>query len=200
MGKRDPRVDSYIEKAAEFARPILRHLRETIHAASPEIDEEMKWSVPHFTYKGILCSMAAFKQHCAFGFWKQALILRDGDLPRMEAMGLFGRIRSVSDLPSRDVLIGYVREAMRLNEEGVKAPASPKRKRELETPKAFRDALERRPAAQAAFAGFSPSHRYEYVEWIAEAKRQETRDRRIATATEWIAEGKPRNWKYMKRS
>lgn len=199
MGKRDPRVEAYIEKAADFAQPILRHLRETVHAASPKIDETMKWSVPHFTFKGILCSMAAFKQHCAFGFWKESLILKGGSAPRENAMGQFGRITSVAELPPRETLIGYVREAMRLNEEGVMPPKTTTRRKELQMPEAFRVALEKHPKARAAFERFSPSHRYEYVEWIAEAKREDTRNRRISTAIEWLSEGKPRNWKYMRK-
>jgi uncharacterized protein YdeI (YjbR/CyaY-like superfamily) len=201
MDSRDPRVDAYIEKAAPFAQPILRHLRDTIHAASPEIEEAMKWSFPHFMHHGILCSMAAFKEHCSFGFWKESLVLGSADMPRDEAMGQFGRIQSISDLPPRDTLIAYVRKAMTLNEEGVGVPgkAAGKERAELEVPELFRLALERHPEAAAAFEGFSPSHRREYVEWIAEAKREETRDRRIQTALQWLAEGKPRNWKYMKR-
>lgn len=121
MGTRDPRVDRYIEDAAEFARPVLRHLREVVHSASPKIEETIKWSFPHFTHRGILCSMAAFQRHCTFGFWKASLILPE-DGKSEDAMGQFGRITSVADLPSRETLVGYVREAIRLNEEGVKAP------------------------------------------------------------------------------
>jgi uncharacterized protein YdeI (YjbR/CyaY-like superfamily) len=199
MGARDPRIDAYIEKAADFARPILRHLRDVVHSASPEIDETMKWSFPHFTHRGIVCSMAAFKEHCTLGFWKASLILPD-DEKGEEAMGQFGRITSLDDLPPRETLVGYVREAVRLNDEGVKVERSPKRKRarELEVPEAFRAALDRDPKAKATFEGFSRSHRNEYVEWITEARRDETRDRRIRTAIEWLAEGKPRNWKYTK--
>lgn len=127
MGHRDPRVDAYIEDAAEFARPILRHLRELAHAASPEIEETIKWGFPHFTREGIVCSVAAFKEHCTLGFWKAALILPD-EARREEAMGQFGRITSVDDLPSRDRLIGYVREAVRLNEEGVSVPRERRRR------------------------------------------------------------------------
>jgi uncharacterized protein YdeI (YjbR/CyaY-like superfamily) len=161
----------------------------------------MKWSFPHFMHHGILCSMAAFKGHCSFGFWKESPVLGSADMPRDEAMGQFGRIQSIADLPPRDTLIAYVRRAMTLNEEGVKVPrkTAGKERAELEVPEPFRLALERHPDAAATFEGFSPSHRREYVEWIAEAKREETRDRRIQTALEWLAEGKPRNWKYIKR-
>lgn len=201
MGTRDSRIDQYIDEAAEFARPILRHLREVVHAASPEIEETVKWSAPHFTYHGNLCHMAAFKQHCAFGFWKGKLIFTGDDVQPGSGMGAFGRITSISDLPSREALIGYVRQAMELNEKGVKVPAPRARVKEtpLEVPEAFRVALDRSPQAAKVFEGFSPSQRKEYVEWIAEARREETQSRRIATAIEWIAEGKQRNWKYMKR-
>lgn len=200
MGSRDPRIDAYIERSAAFAQPILRYIRETVHAASPDIDETMKWSFPHFTHHGILCSMASFKEHCALGFWHRDLIPGGGGDDREAAMGQFGRIQAISDLPPRETLIGYVREAMRLNVAGVKPTRRAISKREdvLEVPGSLRDALEKNARASAQFQRFSPSQRREYIEWIAEAKREETRDKRIATAIEWIAEGKPRNWKYIK--
>src|SRR5215210_5052219 len=159
MGTRDPRFDQYIGKAPEFARPILAHLREVVHQACPEVEETMKWSTPHFTWRGMLCHMAAFKQHCAFGFWKGALVVGDGGSEASEAMGQFGRLTSVADLPPDDVLAGYVREAMRLNEEGVKAPAraKPAEKKELEVPAHLTAALQANPAALAHFEDFSPS-------------------------------------------
>lgn len=197
MGNRDPRVDAYVAKSAPFAQPILRHLRETIHSASPDIEETMKWSFPHFTHHGIVCSMAAFKEHCAFGFWKQDLVLGDTPAVGKEAMGQFGRIRSLADLPSRRVLVGYVRRAMRLNEQGVKVSRKTVAKRAApRLPADLKAALVEHPAATASFERFSPSQRREYVEWIIEAKREDTRARRLATAVEWIAEGKPRHWKY----
>lgn len=200
MGTRDPRVDAYIVNAAEFAQPVLVYLRNVVHAACPEVEESMKWSMPHFMHKGILCGMAAFKEHCAFAFWKEKLIFPSGDGTKKGAMGQLGRITSRSDLPSRKVLLGYVREAVRLNEQGVKVPKSPaiRQSRDPAMPAPFRRALAQHPSAQAAFNRFSPSQQREYVSWIAEAKREETRARRIRTAVEWIAEGKPRNWKYMK--
>lgn len=199
MGTRDPRVDAYIEKSAAFAQPILRHLRQVVHEACPQVEEAMKWSTPHFTYHGMLANMASFKQHCAFGFWKGELVMQDGGERVAEAMGSFGRITSVDDLPPREVLIGYVQQAMRLNETGVKAPTRTKtgeKKPELETPADLAEALGRNPAARATFDGFSPSHRREYVEWITEAKSDATRQKRLQQAVEWMAEGKPRHWKY----
>ncbi|MFL5383699.1 MAG: YdeI/OmpD-associated family protein [Longimicrobiaceae bacterium] len=201
MGTRDPRIDPYIARAPEFARPILSHLREVVHHACPEVEEAMKWSTPHFTWRGMLCHMAAFKQHCAFGFWKGSLVVGDGNGAASEAMGQFGRITSLADLPPDDVLAGYVHEAMRLNEEGVKPPARTKpaeKKKELEVPDDLTAALQANPAALAHFEGFSPSKRKEYVEWITEAKTEATRAKRLGTAVEWIAEGKARHWKYEK--
>lgn len=198
MATKDPRVDAYIAKAQPFAKPILSHIRKTVHAACPGVEETMKWSFPHFDYKGMLCSMASFKEHCAFGFWKAAL-LKDGGIPAKsaEAMGQFGRITSVSDLPSDRVLAALIKKAVSLNDEGVKAP---KRKAAPKKPLAVADnlaaALRKNRKALAAFEAFSPSHRREYIEWIAETKTDETRQRRIATAIEWLAAGKSRNWKY----
>jgi uncharacterized protein YdeI (YjbR/CyaY-like superfamily) len=199
MASRDPRVDAYIAKSADFARPILTHLREVVHAACPDAEETMKWSFPHFQYKGLLCSMAAFKEHCAFGFWKSSLVMGEGTEAE-KAMGQFGRISKLSDLPSKKVLTGYIKKAMELNEAGVKSPtrSKPKAPRpELAVPDDLAAALRANPAARATFDKFSPSHRREYIEWITEAKTPATRSRRLQTAVEWMAEGKPRNWKYM---
>jgi uncharacterized protein YdeI (YjbR/CyaY-like superfamily) len=200
MGTRDPRVDAYIARSADFARPILTHLREVVHEACPEVEETMKWSFPHFMYEGMLCSMASFKEHCAFGFWKASLIIGE-DGRSSEAMGQFGRITKLSDLPSKKVIAGYIRTAMKLNEEGVKSPARSKpkgKKPDLSVPDDLSAALKRNKKAKATFEAFRPSHRNEYVEWITEAKGEDTRKRRLDTAIEWMAEGKARNWKYAK--
>jgi uncharacterized protein YdeI (YjbR/CyaY-like superfamily) len=201
MVKRDGRVDAYIARSAEFARPILTRLREVVHEACPVVEETMKWSFPHFQYKGILCSMAGFKEHCAFGFWKGPLIVEKGDSEVEKAMGQFGRLTRLSDLPSKKVLVGYIKEAMKLNEDGVKSPTrtKPKEKspRELIIPADLANALQTNSAASATFEKFSPSNRREYVDWITEAETQATRTRRLEQAIEWMAEGKPRNWKYM---
>jgi len=199
MGTRDPRVDAYIAKAAPFARPILTHLRDVIHEFCPDVLETMKWNSPAFEYKGPLCGFAAFKAHCAFGFWKHALVVGDNERSA-EAMGSFGRITSLADLPSTAALGRYLRRAARLNDEGVKAPREKSRPREpIPMHPDFLRALASNRRAAATFEGFSPSHKREYLEWIAEAKRDETRARRVAQAVAWLAEGKPRNWKYMKR-
>ncbi len=203
MGTKDPRIDSYIAKSADFAKPVLKHIRKLVHAACPEVEETMKWSCPHFVHKGMLCSMAAFKQHCSFGFWKSALILGKGQRSgnnQNEGMGQFGRIGAISDLPKDNVLIGYIKEAVRLNETGTRLHPRPKSKerKELIVPAELMAALGANKKALTAFENFSYSHKKEYVEWIAEAKREETRKKRVATAIEWIAEGKSRHWKYVK--
>jgi uncharacterized protein YdeI (YjbR/CyaY-like superfamily) len=201
MGTRDPRVDRYIADSAEFAKPILNHLREIVHAACPEVEETMKWSFPHFTYNGILCSMAGFKQHCAFNFWKGALVVGEAASAE-EAMGQFGRLTVIADLPLDETLTAYIHQAMKLNEAGTKAPGRPgsKAKQELVVPDYFLAALNQNGSARATFEGFSPSHRREYVAWVTEAKGEDTRKRRLDTAVEWMAEGKPRNWKYVSRN
>ena len=201
MGRKDPRVDAYIAKAQPFARPILTHIRKAVHAACPEVEETMKWSFPHFDYKGMLCSMASFKAHCAFGFWKASL-LKDSGIPAKsaEAMGQFGRLTSVSELPSEKVLAALVTKAAALNDEGVKPPRRKQAPKEpIEVPDDLAAALKKNRKALAAFDAFPPSHKREYVEWIVEAKTDETRQRRIATAIEWMAAGRSRNWKYESR-
>jgi len=195
MGSRDRRVDAYIAKSEDFAKPILKHLREIVHEACPEAEETMKWSFPHFDYKGMLCAMAAFKQHCTFGFWKGSLIV-DGNGESLAAMGQFGRITAISDLPSKRVLAGYVRAAAKLNDEGIKVVRKPKAKKPLAVPAYLKAALMKNRKALGAFASFSPSQKREYVEWIAESKREETRERRLKQAVEWMSQGKTRNWKY----
>jgi uncharacterized protein YdeI (YjbR/CyaY-like superfamily) len=196
MGRRDPRVDAYIENSASFAKPILEHLRGIVHTACPQVEETIKWSFPHFDYRGaMMCSMASFKRHCAFGFWNASLVL--GDKAADGAMGHLGRITSLADLPPDRTLASYVRKAAKLNDEGVRAVRVARQPRvELPVPDDLMRALKKNKKARTTFDAFPPSHKREYVEWIAEAKRDETRKRRVDMAIEWIAEGKPRNWKY----
>lgn len=198
MGKRDSRIDAYIAKSADFARPILTHIRDVVHEACPEVEETLKWRNPSFMHHGLLCGMAAFKQHAIFGFWKGRLIEVDKN-KSLEAAGSFGRITKVSDLPSKRVLIGYVRQAMALNESGAKAPTKHPRspKPALLTPAYFTAALKKNKQAAMNYEAFSPSAKREYIEWLTEAKAESTRTKRLATAVEWIADGKKRNWKYM---
>jgi uncharacterized protein YdeI (YjbR/CyaY-like superfamily) len=204
--KEDPRVDAYINKAKPFAQPILRHLRVLVHKGCPDVQETIKWSRPFFEYRGtILGNMSAFKEHCSFGFWGEEIgtVLREAGVVQDGGMGSLGRITTVKDLPSDKELLGFIRASTGYIDRGehtspiaarhkvVKAP-----KATVETPDEFSAALKKNKNAAAAFAAFSPSCKREYVEWIADAKRQETREKRIATAIEWIAEGKQRNWKY----
>jgi len=195
---RDPRIDAYIARSAPFARPILAHLRELVHTACPAVIETMKWSMPYFEYHGLLAGMAAFKEHCSFGFWHQDMAAVVGTGKDDEAMGSFGRIAGLADLPPDRTMLRYLRAAVKLNESGAPARPRPKPapKSSLRTPPVLAAALRAHPVAAAAFENFSPSHRREYIEWIAEAKREETRARRVATAITWLAEGKSRNWKY----
>jgi uncharacterized protein YdeI (YjbR/CyaY-like superfamily) len=161
----------------------------------------MKWSSPFFEYGGVLCHMAAFKEHCAFGFWHQGMEKVTAELgaSRDQAMGTFGRITSLKDLPDDKTIIRFIREATKLNESG--EPARPRagagEKKELEVPADLVAALRKNKPAAKTFAEFRPSHRKEYIEWITEAKRPETRKQRLASTVKWLAEGKPRNWKYL---
>jgi uncharacterized protein YdeI (YjbR/CyaY-like superfamily) len=202
----NPKVDAYLAKVQPFARPIMDHLREVVHKACPEVEETIKWSRPFFEYRGvILCNMSAFKEHCSFGFWGEEIgaVLRQAKVVGEQGMGSLGRITSVTDLPPDKQLLGWIRQAVAFVDNGeYTSPISARRKvvkpakPALETPPEFAAALKRNKKAASVFANFSPSCKREYVEWIAEAKRPETRDKRIATAVEWIAEGKQRNWKY----
>jgi uncharacterized protein YdeI (YjbR/CyaY-like superfamily) len=198
MPSHDPRIDAYIARAAPFAQPILEKLRAIVHEACPGVEETMKWSMPCFMHAGgILCSMAAFKQHVSFGFWKHALVM--GEHVERDGMGSFGKMASTRDLPPKKELLALVRKAARLNEQGVKVPVA--RKAAPKPPPVAPDdlaaALKKNKAAAATFKAFPPSQQREYIEWLSEAKRVETRSKRLAQAVEWLAEGKPRNWKYM---
>jgi uncharacterized protein YdeI (YjbR/CyaY-like superfamily) len=199
MANRIPEVDAYIDKSAAFAQPILGKIRTLFHEACPEIQEVMKWSFPHFEYKGLVGSMAAFKQHCSFGFWKGKL-LKD---PHKLFVGVGDtsmggmKVSSLADLPSDKVLLAYIKEAVALNEDGIKAPTAEKKpKKALVVPGYFLAALRKNKEALAVFEAFSPSHQREYVEWVTEAKQETTRAKRLAQAIEWMAEGKSRHWKY----
>ncbi|PWU13702.1 MAG: hypothetical protein C5B50_18730 [Verrucomicrobia bacterium] len=198
MTKKNPQVDAYIARSAEFARPILKHLRKIVHTACPEVEETIKWRMPSFMYKGMLCSMAAFKEHCAFGCWKHSLVKErlGGSDKSDEAMGQLGRITSLADLPSDKLLLDCLKEAVRLNEEGIKKPKPRAVKKELVVPDYLSAALKKNARALKTFDGFTYSHKKEYVEWLVEAKREETRAKRLATTIAWLSQGKPRNWKY----
>ena len=195
MAKKDPRVDVYIKRAKPFARPILKHLRKIVHTGCPDAEETIRWNSPFFDQKGVICFMAAFKEHCVFGFWKGSVIFGD---KHKGAMGHFGRITSIEDLPNAETLIGYVRKAAELNEAGVKKSRPRSRaKQKITVPSDFKAALKKNAKARKTFENFSYSHKKEYVDWITDAKRDETRKRRLETAIKWLAQGKVQNWRYL---
>ena len=203
MAKKDPRVDVYIAKSQPFAQPILKHLRKLIHEACPDVEETIKWSFTSFDYKGPFCSIAAFKQHCAMGFWKAAL-MKDADKflnAQKDSMGHFDKITSLKDLPSDKVIIGYIKEAMKLNEDGIKLP--PRKKvtdaKPMPVPPYFKTALNKNKKANEYFEKFPAGQKKEYIVWLTEAKTEDTRNKRMDQAIEWISEGKIRNWKYVKK-
>jgi len=196
MTSREPRIDAYIAKSATFAQPILEHLRTMIHDTCPAVEEGIKWSMPFFSYKGSpLCNMAAFKQHCSFGFWRHKEVTGDDSA---EGMGQFGKLATVEDLPGKKVLAAYMKKAMSLIDDGVKQQRNSKRKPPLTVPDDLAAALaqKKHAAARKVFESFPPGSQREYVEWITEAKTAATREKRLATTLEWLAEGKRRNWKY----
>ena len=203
MAKKEKAIDAYIVKSADFAKPILNHIRDLVHKTCPDVEEKMKWSFPHYDYCGeMMCSMAAFKQHCSFGFWKAAL-MKDpvlvANAKSEVAMGHLGRITSLKDLPADKIILGYIKEAMKLNDDNIKvAKPKPATKSELIIPPYFTAALRKNKKALAVFEGFSYSNKKEYVLWVTEAKTEETRNKRLTQGIEWMAEGKVRNWRYVK--
>ncbi|MBL9187233.1 MAG: YdeI/OmpD-associated family protein [Opitutaceae bacterium] len=198
--RHDPRVDAFIAKSADFARPILTHLRALVHEACPTATETIKWGMPHFEHAGsILCMMGAFKAHCAFGFWHQDMekIAGPHRASPEDAMGSLGRLTSLGSLPSDAVLKRLVRASARLIESGAPGRSRPaKPAKAPPVPADLAAALKRHAAAAKVFAAFPPGKRKDYIEWITGAKRDATRQARLATAIQWIAEGKGRNWKY----
>lgn len=205
MSVKDPGIDLYISKSADFAKPILNHFRKLIHKTCPEVEETIKWGFPHYVYKEeILCSMAAFKHHCAFGFWKASL-MKDKILTKNaasgSAMGHYGRITTLNDLPPDKKIIAHIKKAMLLNEKGVKLPKKniTKEKNEMVVPDYFLNQLKKNKKAFNTFINFSPSHKREYIEWITQAKTEKTKNRRIETSIEWLAAEKPLNWKYIRK-
>jgi uncharacterized protein YdeI (YjbR/CyaY-like superfamily) len=201
MSTTNIKIDAYINKSAAFARPILIHLRKVVHKACPGVQEKIKWGMPHFDYKdNMLCSMASFKQHCAFSFWKASL-MKDKTLmmnaKSETSMGHLGRITSLKDLPSEKKLISYIKEAMKLNDDGVKLEKKLRSvKTKLNIPRELTSALKSNKKAETTFNDFSYSNKKEYLEWINGAKTEDTRNKRLETAVEWLEEGKVRHWKY----
>ena len=199
MANHDPRIDAYIAKAQPFARPILERIRRAVHTACPEVTETIKWSMPAFEYKGPLVGMAAFKAHCALAFWKSSLMKTIPKDRGVDAMGEFGRLESLDDTPTEAQLVKMIKEAAALNDAGVKVQREQKApKKPLKAPSYMLAAIKKNKKAHATFEGFSPSAQREYIEWVTEAKTDETRNRRVAQAVEWMAEGKIRNWRYVR--
>ncbi len=204
MSSYSPAVDAYITKSAAFAQPILWHLREVVHKAVPGVEETIKWSMPFFMYRGIILgNLAAFKAHCSLGLWGQEIAgkVRADGATSGGAMGTFGRIESMKDLPSDKQLIAYLKQAAKAIDDGtrtksIERPARRVAKPELEVPAELAVALKKNKAAQKVFDGFAPSHRREYIEWVAGAKRDETRAKRVTQTVDWLVEGKRRNWQY----
>jgi uncharacterized protein YdeI (YjbR/CyaY-like superfamily) len=196
MPKRDPRIDAYIENSADFAKPILKRFRQAVHKACPDVEESIKWRMAAFSHHGLMCGIASFKAHCAIMFWKYKLLFGEQAPFAAEGMGQFGKIASIKDMPSEKQLVGYIKQAAELNETGAKVVRAPARKRALTVPTDLSGALKKNKRALATFEKLPPSHKREYIEWITEAKREETRTKRLAQAVEWMAEGKSRNWKY----
>jgi uncharacterized protein YdeI (YjbR/CyaY-like superfamily) len=202
----NPKVDAYLAAAEPFAQPVLEHLRVLIHKACPQVEETIKWSRPFFLHHSvILCNISAFRQHCSFGFWgaEMTALLNKANALREGGMGSLGRIVRVQDLPPDKQMLEWIRQAAAFIDSGEHiSPIAARRtvvkppKPAPEPPANFTTALKKDKKATAAFAAFSPSAQREYIEWIAEARRPETQQRRIATALEWIVLGKPRNWKY----
>ncbi len=197
MPTKDPRVDRYIAEAADFAQPMLKRLRKLVHAACPDVTETIKWSTPFYEHQGILLATPAFKRHFALIFWQGKTLFKDlpaKDNPRTK----FRRLTSNAELPDDRTLTRYIRAAVALNEAGVKPPPRPRAKAKpaIPVPDYFLTALKANPAALAAFEQFSPSCKREYLEWITDAKCEETRTKRLQSALAWIAKGKSRNWKY----
>jgi uncharacterized protein YdeI (YjbR/CyaY-like superfamily) len=198
MGKTSPDVDAYIARAAAFARPILKKVRAAFHKGCPQLEERLKWGAPSFEHHGILGGMAAFKGHVAWGFRRQDEMTDPHGLFGDKGMWGGGKITDAAQLPGERIIVAYVKAAATLNEAGPRKQPPAKPRPPVKVPAYFREALRANQKALATFEGLSPSHRREYLEWIAEAKQEATRERRLATAIEWLAEGKARNWKYEK--
>ena len=202
MAKKDNRIDQYIAKAQPFAQPILTHLRKLVQKTCPEMEEKIKWGIPFFDYHGSqLCQMAAFKEHAGFGFWKAAL-LKDPNkyFQTQEGMGQFGRLQSLKDLPPDKILVDFIKQAIKLNESGMKVERKVEKKEiVVDPPDYFLKALKQNKAALKTFEAFSPSNKRDYIVWVTEAKTEATGEKRLATAIEWMAEGKTRLWKYQQK-
>jgi len=204
MKNKNERVDAYIDKAADFAKPILKHIRKLAHKACPELVETIKWGHPHFEFKGVICGMASFKSHSALFFRRPDLVPGLKDISKTgeeKAMGQFGHLESLKDLPPDSRLLSWMREAARINAAGTPEKIKKKiaRKKLLKAPVYFIDALNSNKKASEKFQLFTDAQRNEYIEWVTDAKTETTRNNRLKSMIEWVRDGKPRNWKYMKK-
>ncbi|MEO5571653.1 MAG: YdeI/OmpD-associated family protein [Bacteroidia bacterium] len=207
MATKDKRIDAYIAKAQPFAQPVMKKLRELVHKACPEVTETIKWGMPSFEYKGPMFGFAAFKAHCVGGFWKSKLLkekdpnnyLGERKNQGGEAMGNLGRMTSIKDLPPDKAFIDFIKQHMKLNDEGIKVEKKPKPKKELVVPKELTEAISKNKKAKETFENFSSSNKREYADWIIDAKSEATKSKRLAEAVQWLSEGKPRLWKYLKK-
>jgi uncharacterized protein YdeI (YjbR/CyaY-like superfamily) len=197
MAKRNSKVDAYITKARPFAKPILKRLRTIIHKGCPQVTEEIKWGAPFYLYQNrVLCATMAFKAHCAIIFWKAALISKKKGKKAKDEMKRWRRISILEELPSEQDLLAYIKLAMHFNEPTTKLPPREKRSAPVKVPNDLMYALRANPKALATFEAFTPTRKKDYVYWINGAKTEETRERRLETAIDWMSEGKSRNWKY----
>ena len=193
---RDSRIDTYIQNAPLVTQPLLKEIRSAVHAACPAVTETVKWRTPTFDYKGIMLGMAAFKDHTTMGFWKSKLMADRLSAADRQALEQVGQVKHGDRLPHRATLVRLVKAAASVNDEGLVQTRVIRKKAPLKTPPYLTAALRKAPSARAKFAAFTPSHKREYIEWLADAKQNETRQRRLEQAVAWIAEGKSRNWKY----
>lgn len=197
MGNRSKEIDAYVKKSPDWAQPILVYIRDVVHETCPDVEEAMKWSSPTFIHHGIMCGMVAFKNYAALHFWKNELVVPGTKDAAGGPTRQLGKLTTVDDLPPKKILQGYIMKAMQLNEQGVKTPKAPaKKKKALAMPDYFAAAIKKNKKALAVYEQFSPSHQREYIEWVVDAKGDDTRERRVKQAVEWMAEGKSRNWKY----
>ncbi|MEM9410128.1 MAG: YdeI/OmpD-associated family protein [Planctomycetota bacterium] len=203
MPKLDPRVDQYIENSPEYAQPILSKIRKAFHKGCPEVEEAIKWGCPHFLHHGMLGGMASFKKHVSFGFWRSKELEDPEELfetgTGKKASMCNAHVHNLKELPTQKVLVDYVRRATILNQTSPSPKKASTKKISTEIPTDLADALKKNTKAKKTFESFAPSHKRDYIEWINEAKRKATREKRLATTIEWLSEGRRRNWKYETR-
>src|SRR5438270_1264994 len=179
-------VNDSLANAPEGTRPILVRLRRIFRQASPKLEEAIKWGVPCYLFKGPVGGFAAYKQHVSWGLWKsRALNDPEGLLGRGVSV-MAGKITKVSEIPPAAKIIALIEQVIALNEAGIKSPKPP----EPELPADFAAAMKKAGKAARHYAAFTPARKWQYVNWVTQAKRAETRAKRIEIAVERIGEGK----------